>query len=226
MKILVVDCNIEQNKCICKALSKCKGLLHIDSSFDAEDGLGIAMNGEYDIIVVGYNLIKITQENFVKKLKNKKYCGIISIINNSNQEKLLAMTKIGVDDFVVKPYHEDELVARVVGLYMKKTQTINKNLYEFKSMTVDYDTTTIIVNGDTVVMPGKIYEIFEYLIRNKNMIVTKDRLFSRVWGIDSDTIYTVTEVYVSKLRKILEKYNLKKHLVTIKNIGYMWDETV
>ena len=226
MKILVVECNSELNKSICKALTKCKGLLNIDNSLDVEDGLGMAMNGEYDIVVVGDDISKITLDDFVRKLSAKKNCGIISIVSNVNQEKILNMIKYGVNDFVVKPYADDELVARVVGLYRKNTKTTTKNIYEFKGLSVDYDTTTINVNGVIVVMPGKVYEIFEYLIRNKNMIVTKDRLFSRIWGIDSDTIYTVTEVYVSKLRKILEKYNLKKHLVTIKNVGYMWDETI
>ena len=80
------------------------------------------------------------------------------------------------------------------------------------------------INGEYIKLAGKMYDIVEYLIRNRNMIISKEQLFNRIWGYNSDTIVTVTEVYVSNIRKTLEKYDAKKYLKTIKNIGYMWSD--
>lgn len=68
------------------------------------------------------------------------------------------------------------------------------------------------------------YDILEYLIRNRNIIIPKEQLFNRIWGFDSETIITVTEVYISNLRKLLSKYGESNHLKTVKNVGYMWSE--
>ena len=68
------------------------------------------------------------------------------------------------------------------------------------------------------------YDILEYLVRNKEIIIPKEQLFNRVWGFDSDTIWSVVEVYVSNLRKILKEYDYNGYLKTIRNVGYMWSE--
>ena len=64
----------------------------------------------------------------------------------------------------------------------------------------------------------------EYLVRNKEMIITKEQLFNRIWGFESETIWSVVEVYVSNLRKLLKKYNYHTYLKTLRNVGYMWSE--
>ena len=80
------------------------------------------------------------------------------------------------------------------------------------------------INGKYVKVSGKMYDILEYLIRNRNIIIPKEQLFNRIWGFDSETIITVTEVYISNLRKLLAKYGESNHLKTVKNVGYMWSE--
>ena len=68
------------------------------------------------------------------------------------------------------------------------------------------------------------YEVFEYMVRHKEIIISKNTLFNRVWGFESETTFSVVEVYISKLRKLLEKGGLSNHLQTIKNAGYLWTE--
>ena len=226
MNILVVEDNIELNRAICNTISKCRIMTNVDSATNGEDGLYMAMNNEYDIIVLDLMLPRMNGLEVLSKLRKVKDCGIIVLTALTDKETTINALKIGADDYMTKPFDNDELVARMISIFRRHSKTIVKNSYTFGTLSVDYDSTTVTVDKDVLVLTGKVYEIFEYLIRHKNTIITKDRLFTRVWGFDSDTIYTVTEVYVSKLRKLLEKHGLKKNLVTIKNIGYMWDESI
>lgn len=226
MNILVVEDNIELNRAICNTISKCRIMNNVDSATNGEDGLYMAMNNEYDIIVLDLMLPRMNGLEVLSKLRKVKDCGIIVLTALTDKETTINALKIGADDYMTKPFDNDELVARMISIFRRHSKTIVKNSYTFDKLSVDYDSTTVTVDKDVLVLTGKVYEIFEYLIRHKNTIITKDRLFTRVWGFDSDTIYTVTEVYVSKLRKLLEKHGLKKNLVTIKNIGYMWDESI
>ena len=77
------------------------------------------------------------------------------------------------------------------------------------------------INDEMVELPGKQFDILEYLINNKNTIVTRDQIFHRIWGMDSDTSVNVVEVYASNLRKVLKKYGYEHCLRTIRGLGYM-----
>ena len=79
-------------------------------------------------------------------------------------------------------------------------------------------------NDEQLDLSGKSYDILEYLVRNKDIIITKEQLFNRIWGFESETIWSVVEVYVSNIRKLLKKYDYHIYLKTLRNVGYMWSE--
>lgn len=225
MNILIIEDNVELNGAIARLCAKQPNISKVDVAYDGEEGLYYAVNNEYDIVLLDIMLPKINGLEVLKKLRQTKECGVCMVSAINEKETTVEALKLGADDYITKPFDSDELIARIDAIYRRRNNQFAKNLYEFRDLRLDYSTMTLTINGEVVVLNGKLYDIFEYLVNNKNTIVTKDRLFNRVWGFDSDTIYTVTEVYISKLRKILDKYNYKSNLVTIKNIGYMWDET-
>lgn len=225
MNILVVEDNYELNKVICKLLSAQSSVTKVESAYNGEDALYMILNNDYDMVVLDLMLPKMSGLEVLKKMRETKVCGVCVLSAIMEKDTMVEALRIGADDYVVKPFNGEELVARIESIYRRHNKAFIKNTYELRGLKVDYDTTTVTINGENVILNGKLYDIFEYMVRNRNTIVTKDRLFTRVWGFDSDTIYTVTEVYISKLRKILEKYNFKQNLITIKNIGYMWDES-
>lgn len=225
MNILVVEDNYELNKAMSKLLSKQTSISKVESAYNGEDALHMILNNDYDMIILDLMLPKMSGLEVLKKLRESKSCGVCVVSAMSEKETMIESLKIGADDYVVKPFNGDELIARIESIYRRHNKTFIKNAYELRGLMVDFDSMTVTCRGENIILGGKLYDIFEYMVRNKNTIVTKDRLFTRVWGFDSDTIYTVTEVYISKLRKILEKYGFKNNLITIKNIGYMWDES-
>ncbi len=220
MKFLIIDDNIGANQNIKDSVSR---LGACDSSYDGLDGLCLAESNTYDmifaeILLPGKNGIEILQE-----LRKKSTCPVIIVSSLDTVEKRVECLRMGADDFVGKPFDSEELVARTEALLRRYNNNFNTR-YAYENVELDFASKMVKINGEFVHMSARMYEIVEYLVRNRNTIISKEQLFNRAWGFDSETVITVVEVYMSKLRKILEKYGCKDYLKTVKNVGYMWKE--
>ncbi len=220
MKFLVVEDNITLNQNIRDVLAK---LGESDCSYDGEEGLYMAEHGSYDLIVLDLMLPKLNGFELLSRLRKTSVAPVIILTALDSTDKKIEGLKLGADDYMSKPFENDELLARVEAVLRRYNNNFNTK-YVHKNIELDYIGKMLKINGEYVKLAGKMYDIVEYLIRNRNMIISKEQLFNRIWGYNSDTIVTVTEVYVSNIRKTLEKYDAKKYLKTIKNIGYMWSD--
>ena len=206
MKFLVIEDNEALNDAVVDALS---GLGSSDSAYDGEYGYYLASNGSYDLIVLDLMLPKMSGQELLSKLRADSNCPLLILTALTDVAHKIEGLKAGADDYMTKPFERDELVARVEAILRRHNNNF-KTTYSNGRVELDF--------------AGKMYDILEYLIRNRNMIISKEQLFNRIWGFDSETIITVTEVYISNLRKLLDKYGLREHLRTIKSVGYMWSE--
>ena len=93
---------------------------------------------------------------------------------------------------------------------------------QFNDLVLDFNSRKVFVNDTEIILQGKQFDVLEYLINSKNTIVTKDQIFDKIWGFDSETSTNVIEVYTSGLRKELKKVGYDKHLRTIRGVGYIW----
>ena len=220
MKFLVVEDNVTLNQNIRDVLAK---LGESDSSYDGEEGLYMAEHGSYDLIILDLMLPKLNGFELLSRLRKTSVSPVIILTALDSTDKKIEGLKLGADDYMSKPFENDELLARVEAVLRRYNNNFNTK-YVHKNIELDYIGKMLKINGEYIKLAGKMYDIVEYLIRNRNMIISKEQLFNRIWGYNSDTIVTVTEVYVSNIRKTLEKYDAKKYLKTIKNIGYMWSD--
>lgn len=222
MKFLVIEDNINLNQSIRDCLSK---LGTSDAAYDGLEGLYMAESNTYDLIILDLLLPKKNGFDVLQDLRKKSTCPVIILTALSSTDKKIEGLKLGADDYLPKPFDRDELVARAEAVLRRYNNNFHTK-YTYDNIELDFANKMFKVNGEYVKLAGKMYDIVEYLIRNRNIIIPKEQLFNRIWGFDSDTVITVIEVYVSNLRKILEKYGCKDYLKTIKNIGYMWREKV
>ena len=99
-----------------------------------------------------------------------------------------------------------------------------KNELVFKELKMNIEIRKTYIKGKEIILQGKQFDMLEYLINYKNKIITKDQIFDKIWGFNSDTSTTVVEVYASGIRKELKKYGYDKYFKTVRGGGYMLSE--
>ena len=130
----------------------------------------------------------------------------------------------GADDYLVKPFSHEELLARLRALSRRKAEVINDNSLHFSDLSLNISTYELEGTADSIRLTLKEFEILKYFMERPTLIVTKDDLITKVWGYDSDAEYNNIEVYISFLRKKLTYIGSKSKISTLRGIGYKLEE--
>ena len=197
MKILVIEDDKHLNKAICEMLNN---IAETSSIYDGEQAMYAAEQNIYDLIILDVMLPNVDGFTILKKIRQTSNVPVIMLTaKDSIQDKVNGL-KLGADDYMTKSFYRNELIARVNALLRRYNNNFMDMKIVFKDMVFDLSPKTVSINGEKLEISGKSYDILEYLVRNKEMIITKEQLFNRIWGFESETIWSVVEVYVSNLR--------------------------
>ena len=221
MKILVIEDDPNLNKSICEMLGN---LAEVDAVFDGEEALFQAEQDIYDLIILDIMLPYIDGFTVLRKIRKFSNCPVLILTALDSVSDKVKGLNLGADDYITKPFFRDELLARTEALLRRYNNNFQGLQLVFKDMKFDLIHKTVAIKGKKLDITGKNYDILEYLVRNKEIIIPKEQLFNRIWGFDCDTIWSVVEVYISTLRKILKEYDYNIYLQTLRNVGYMWSE--
>lgn len=209
------------NKAISEMLSK---FATVDSIRDGEEAMNQVEQDIYDAIILDLMLPKVDGFKILEKIRRFSKAPVLILTAKDNISDKVEGLKLGADDYMTKPFYRDELIARVNALLRRSNNSFETLQLNFLDMKFDVSKKTVFIKEEQLEIYGKSYDILEYLVKNSEVIVTKEQLFNRVWGFESDTIWSVVEVYVSNLRKALKKYDYHLYLKTLRNVGYMWSE--
>lgn len=224
MKVLTILADNNENNIVAEALKDLKGCDFVENAFDGERGLEMATHNNYDFIVLNLILPKIGGKKLLVKLRQISSVPVLVLSNDKDFNVVADILESGADDYMVTPFEKVEFLARITAILRRSNNDFGTNKYTYNNLQVDFFEKSIKINGERMNVVAKMYEIFEYLIRHKNIIISKETLFNRVWGFESETNCSIVEVYISKLRKILAIGQLDNNLITIKNAGYMWKD--
>lgn len=222
MKILVV----EDDKILAKTIEQVlKEKYDVDKAYDGEEGVLYAKQGIYDAIVLDIMMPVMDGFEVLQTLrKDKIFTPVLILTAKDGISDKVKGLNIGADDYLVKPFNREELIARVDAIIRRTTGNYTENTIEFKEMVLDLNNRKITSKGKEIILQGKQFDMLEYLINSKNTIITKEQIFDKIWGFDSDTTTNVIEVYASGLRKELKKIGYDKYLKTIRGVGYIWSD--
>ena len=222
MRILIV----EDDKILAKTVEQCLGSKYeVDHAYDGEEGILYAEQEIYDAIILDIMMPVMDGYEVLQTLrKDKIFTPVLILTAKDGISDKVKGLNIGADDYLVKPFNREELIARVDAIIRRTTGNYTENAIEFKGMVLDLNNRKITVDGKEVILQGKQFDMLEYLINSKNTIITKEQIFDKIWGFDSDTTTNVIEVYASGLRKELKKIGYDKYLKTIRGVGYIWSD--
>lgn len=216
MRVLI----IEDDKILSKTIEQCISFkFDVDRAFDGEEGLAYAEQKIYDAIILDLMMPILNGYDVLKKLReNKNYVPVLILTAKDALDDKLKGFRLGADDYLVKPFNREELVVRLEAIIRRTSGSYTENTLEFKDLKMDLNSRKLYIKDEEIVLQGKQFDVLEYLISFKNTIITKDQIFDKIWGFDSETSTNVIEVYTSYLRKELKKCNYDKYLKTIRGV--------
>jgi two-component system, OmpR family, response regulator CiaR len=222
MKLLIIEDDKHLSETIRETVEE---LFETQQAYDGEEGLFLAEQNIFDVIILDIMLPYINGYEVLQNLREKNITTPVMMLTAKDgiDDKIQGF-KVGADDYLVKPFHREELLLRLEVMVRRNVGTFKENVMTFKELKLNVKNNTATIGDERVNLNGKQFELLEYLINNKNTILTKEQIFDRIWGFESDTSATVVEVYASKLRKNLKKFNYDHYIKTFRGLGYMLTE--
>jgi two-component system, OmpR family, copper resistance phosphate regulon response regulator CusR len=220
---------IEDEKKIADTLSKGLSELNyqVETAYDGKIGLRMFESGDFDLIITDINMPGINGYELCKQVRgSNQYIPILMLTALDATDDKIEGFDAGADDYLVKPFEFKELVARIRALLKR---TLNQQLPTGKILTVadlelNLDSKEVTRSGKLVNLTAKEFQLLEYLMRNRNRVVSRGDIAERVWDIDFDTKTNVIDVYVNFLRKKIDKDHENKLIHTYVGMGYILKE--
>ena len=222
MKILVVEDEKDLNRVITKHLKK--NNYSVDSCFDGEQALDYVLYGEYDLIITDIMMPKIDGYEFIKQLRVKGNSTPVIMLTakDSLDDKILGLDS-GADDYIVKPFEFDELLARIRVL-IRRNYGFATNIIQVDDVVLDISKKQVTRSGESIVLTGKEYEVLEYLFKNKTRIISREQILNHVWDYDYEGASNIIDVIVKNIRKKLDVGSKKPIIHTKRGLGYFVKE--
>ena len=221
MKILIIEDEYNLADAVASMLKSKKYSIEIKT--DGEDGLEEALTDLYDLIILDVMLPHKNGFEILKELREAKINAKIIMLTAKNtiDDKLVGFNN-GADDYLTKPFHMEELLARV-NVQLRKNNNMTSDLLEIGDITLNINSMELCNKNEDhkVKIIGKEFNLLELLMGNANRVMEKEQIFVKIWGYDTECDINTLEAYISFIRKKLKLVKSKINLKAIRNVGYV-----
>ena len=220
-KILVVDDEARIRQII-KKYAEFEG----HSVFEAVDGMQaieVCKEQSFDIIIMDVMMPELDGFSACKEIRKLCNTPIIMLSARGEEYDKIHGFELGTDDYVVKPFSPKELMMRVNAVLKRSNaqNTDKKDVFTYKGLTVDFSARIVTIDGNRIEMTPKEYELFFFMVKNKGIALTREKLISEVWGYDFFGDERTLDTHIKLLRKSLGEYS--KCIVTLRGVGYRFE---
>ncbi|MDD5922074.1 MAG: response regulator transcription factor [Eubacteriales bacterium] len=193
---------------------------------EAEDGMEavrLVKKNDYDLIILDIMMPKLDGFSTCKEIKKIKDIPIIMLSARGEEYDKLFGFELGIDDYVEKPFSPKELMARVHAVLNRKNnvQKERSNILKFGGLEINIPARTVTVDGKRIDLTPKEYELLFYLIKNRNLALSRDKLLSDIWGYDFFGDDRTIDTHIKNLRNALGPY--RDYIVTLRGVGYKFE---
>ena len=220
MRILIIEDEMKLAEAIAFRLKKEHYIVDINN--DGETGLDNALTNIYDLIILDVMLPKVNGFDILKEIKSEGIeTKVIMLTAKSMLEDKLYGFESGANDYITKPFHMDELVARV-NAQLRNNVKIQKNTVEAGDLVLNIDKANIFckTTNESIDIMGKEYLLLEYFMNNPNQVISREQVYNKIWGFDNNAESNNLEAYLSFIRKKLRIIGSDTNIKAIRGLGY------
>lgn len=221
MRILIVEDEFKLAEIISERLKKEN--YETDISTDGESGLYNALTDSYDLIVLDIMLPKVDGTEILRQIREEGVSSKVIMLTarSSIEDKLNGLTG-GANDYMTKPFHIDELVARINIQLRRADKCVGEPIISFGDIALNTKTSqlSLIEKRDKIDINNKEFQILEYFINNPKIILSKEQIYDRVWGYENESESNNLEAYLSFIRRKLKFLGSKTTIKAVRGMGY------
>lgn len=190
----------------------------VDIENDGKVGLDKALSKPYDLYILDLMLPNINGLEICRQIRQKTTTPIIIITAKSETYDKVAGLDYGADDYIVKPFDIEELLARIRAVLRRQP---DKDVLDINGIIINKDAFKVTVNGHQLELTKTEYDLLYVLAENRNHVMQREQILDHVWGYNSEVETNVVDVYIRYLRNKLKPFNKEKSIETVRGVGYV-----
>ena len=222
MKILLAEDEVDLNNVVTRYLKK--NGYSVDNVLDGEEALDYLEYGEYDLVILDIMMPKVDGFEVIKKLRDKgNHTSVLMLTARDSADDKVKGLDLGADDYIVKPFDFNELLARIRAVVRRKYGNSSNRLV-IEDLILDTSEKSVTRAGKQIELTGKEYEVLEYLMQSKNRILSRDQIKEHVWDFDYEGDSNIIDVLIKNIRKKIDIETGKQIIYTKRGLGYVIKE--
>lgn len=220
MKVLIVEDEEMLNNIIAKRL-KVESMT-VDQCYNGEDGLDYISTSSYDVIVMDIMMPKLDGHAVVRQMREdgNKTPVLFLTAKDTLQDKVSGLN-LGADDYLVKPFEFDELVARIYALARRNRNQATEDIIA-GPLCINGKSRSVSLNNEPITLTAKEFDLLFYLASNQNIVVSRQQILDHVWEYDYESYSNLIDVYIKDLRKKIDIDEDRKLIQTVRGVGYVF----
>ena len=220
MKVLIVEDEEMLNNIIAKRL-KVESMT-VDQCYNGEDGLDYIATSSYDVILMDIMMPKLDGHAVVRQMREdgNKTPVLFLTAKDTLQDKVSGLN-LGADDYLVKPFEFDELIARIYALARRNRNQATEDIIA-GPLRINGKSRAVFLNDEPITLTAKEFDLLFYLASNQNIVVSRQQILDHVWEYDYESYSNLIDVYIKDLRKKIDIDEDRKLIQTVRGVGYVF----
>ena len=219
-RILVVD-DEERIRQMIKKYANFEGHEVVEAA-DGMEAVKLCKEQDFDIVIMDVMMPELDGFSACREIRKFKNVPMLMLSARGEEYDKIHGFELGIDDYVVKPFSPKELMMRVAAIVKRSSGETQKEVLSFEGLTVDFTGRLVYVDGEKVDMSPKEYDLFFYMVKNRGIALTREKLISDMWGYDFYGDDRTLDTHIKLLRKTLGPYS--KFIVTLRGVGYRFEK--